>query len=177
MRQNTRHYLFKTFAGALLAIIVTMSLCGVSAKAAEPHTHDNATFNKEWSSTDSLPTEAGSYYLTKDITISGTSNINAEIKLCLNGHKINGAADGLIVINENAVLSIYDCNQEIKYYFKDKNDDTAYWVPGDASTGDKNVTGGVITGFIGKGVFEVEAGGNLNIYGGNIVGKGKSLWT
>ena len=43
------------------------------------HTHDGVTF-KPWTETTSLPTKAGNWYLTGDVTLSGTWNVPAGTK-------------------------------------------------------------------------------------------------
>lgn len=168
MRQKTRLILLKTFVGALLTVLVSLSLYVVSAKASHVHDGDGA-INKQWMETDILP-EAGSCYLEQDVNLKDDFYVNATLSICLNGHKISADEGVKIIVRDDTTLNIFDCDESIKYYFKDKNDDTAYWVPGDEDTGDQVVTGGAITGFKNKGVFVVEAGGTLNIFGGNIVG-------
>ena len=83
--------------------------------AASPaHTHDGITFTA-WTSSDSLPTEAGSYYLTKDVTIGSTWSVPAgETNLCLNGHKITliTKADYAVSVGQGATLNLYDDEEE-----------------------------------------------------------------
>lgn len=57
---------------------------------ADTHTHEGWT---AWSTTDALPSEAGNYYLTVDVTLSGVQNNSyivpqGTMNLCLEGHTI-----------------------------------------------------------------------------------------
>lgn len=65
----------------------------------------------EWTSTTSLPTTSGNYYLANDVTVSGAHNIEgANINLCLNGHKIDRNNDnGIFALKNGATLSVCDC--------------------------------------------------------------------
>lgn len=68
---------------------------------------------KEWTGTDSLPTSAGNYYLTEDVTISESWTPPDGVHLCLNGHSITKDTDddlesGLITVKETT-LDLYDC--------------------------------------------------------------------
>ncbi len=72
----------------------TITLDGdVTLKAVWAHEHDGIAF-EPWTSENSLPTRAGSYFLTKDVylkerwTVSGREN---NVNLCLNGHRIQAA--------------------------------------------------------------------------------------
>ncbi len=70
------------------------------------HTHDAITFS-QWTFGNLLPTSAGNYYLTKDVTLSGDWKPGGSINLCLNGHTVNmGAYYGEI---DGITVSIYDC--------------------------------------------------------------------
>ena len=79
---------------------------------APAHTHDGITFDA-WEHTDSLPTEAGNYYLTADVAISATWTVPAgETKLCLNGHTLSytGSNGSVIQLNNaDQKLTVYDC--------------------------------------------------------------------
>ncbi len=62
-----------------------------------------------------LPTEAGNYYLTADVTLSRTWTVSANIKLCLNGKNVTGAADKdvIIVSGSGGDLTITDCQETV----------------------------------------------------------------
>lgn len=76
---------------------------------AEPHEHDGVVFT-QWTQTDSLPDTDGNYYLTENITLSGTWNVpNGETTLCLNGKTIRVSGERVITIPSHATLNLYDC--------------------------------------------------------------------
>lgn len=56
----------------------------------------------------------GSYYLTRDVTLSGDGSqikVTGTVYLCLNGHSITGTANyGIFRIGEGGVLNICDCS-------------------------------------------------------------------
>ena len=90
------------------------------------HVHDDIDFTA-WTSTNSLPSEAGNYYLTDNVTISQPWKVNNEINLCLNGYgiqKIGNESDeanshnfgGVIVVEAGGNLNISDCNNERIHY-------------------------------------------------------------
>lgn len=132
---------------------------------AETHTHavsvgcetdtgDQVTFT-EWNTAAALPTEAGHYVLTTDITIDGewTAPQSGETTLCLNGHTINitcgmSVSRGILVTN-GAKLNICDCSAE--------------------ETGAISVTTtSAATTLRTVSAICNEAYGTLNLYGGNI---------
>lgn len=70
------------------------------------HTHNAITFTK-WNYSGTLPTSAGNYYLTHNVTLSGNWEPAASINLCLNGHTVSmGENYGLI--DDNITVAIYD---------------------------------------------------------------------
>ena len=111
------------------------------------HNHNDITFRK-WASTDSLPAEAGNYYLAEDVTLSDTWTVpEGTTNLCLNGHKIKRDSSledtvrfSMVTINSGATLKLYD----------------------EDNTG--SITGGIALN--GGGVY-INAG-NLEMYGGSI---------
>ena len=89
---------------------------GKFVKLAHAHLGMDNTVWKLYGTTDAekkkLPTEAGHYVLTSDITLSGTCDLRAgqEYTICLNGHKITSAASGRVFRLSNGVkLEICDC--------------------------------------------------------------------
>ena len=71
--------------------------------------HEKQTYTA-WTKTTSLPTVAGNYYLENDVTLSAAQTLNSDVRLCLNGHKVNvNSAGGAYGIANNAVLTVYDC--------------------------------------------------------------------
>lgn len=134
----------------------------------EKHTDDI-----EWKPVSSLSdiTEAGSYYLTKDVETSGTWELTDGVNLCLNGHSIKCTNTAeyypVISIKENITFTLTDCEGgETPHTFK--KDDTGRWVQ-DAS-GEITVKGVIFraTDVRGSGV-EV-SGGTFNMYGGTVCG-------
>ena len=76
------------------------------------HDHDELAF-VPWDSDNSMPSEAGNYFLIFDITLSNTWTVpSGTTNLCLNGHTIRYAGSNGTVIqinNSNAKLTLYDC--------------------------------------------------------------------
>ena len=134
----------------------------------EKHTDDI-----EWKPVSSLSdiTEAGSYYLTKDVETSGTWEVTDGVNLCLNGHSIKCTNTAeyypVISIKENITFTLTDCEGgETPHTFK--KDDTGRWVQ-DAS-GEITVKGVIFraTDVSGRGVGV--SGGTFNMYGGTVCG-------
>ncbi len=76
------------------------------------HVHDGNEF-KPWTSATSLPTTAGNYFLTSDVTISSTWKPSPNTVLCLNGHditKTSGSVGRAIVLDKNGSFTLYDCS-------------------------------------------------------------------
>ncbi|MDD7671407.1 MAG: S-layer homology domain-containing protein [Clostridia bacterium] len=123
-------------------------LCGGSTCTGAGHTKEESTTTfTEWKSADSLPTEAGSYYLTTNVTLKQSWNPTENITLCLNGKTIT-AEDSFDAVQVAAGRSftLTDCHT------------------GEAQgtiTHDENKTG--------RGVYV--AGGTFHLYGGAISGK------
>ncbi len=92
-------------------VVSLFAIVPISASATT-HTHDDITF-EPWESTTSLPTTAGNYYLTDDVTISATWTVpTGETNLCLNGHTISYAGSNgsvILINNANTKLTVYDC--------------------------------------------------------------------
>ena len=78
------------------------------------HTHNSKTFTK-WTSTTSLPTTEGNYYLSKDVKLTSYYNVSGTISIDLNGHSINLNGRYINFYNSSS-LSIYDCSKEVHYY-------------------------------------------------------------
>ena len=145
----------------------------------ETHEHDDGIKFNPWSSANSLPTEAGNYYLENDVTIPSTWTVpQGTTNLCLNGHGIR-LASGVTVINipSGSTLNLYDCGETVHYFTEP---DTGYGLAkniGDTNTGNQaSFTGGYITG--GTAMAENQgggarvSGGTFNMYGGTVIGNG-----
>ncbi|MBE5851315.1 MAG: hypothetical protein E7298_14550, partial [Lachnospiraceae bacterium] len=82
------------------------------AATSPAHTHNDITFT-EWTSNNSLPTTAGSYYLTSDVTLSGTWTVpSGNTNLCLNGKTVAGifsdGSEAVIKVGNSSTLNLYD---------------------------------------------------------------------
>ena len=108
----------KRIFSILLTIAVCLSMMPAGVWAAEAGTHTahcvcggNGDVNGHehdtavtWTTADSLPGSAGSYYLTK--SVSGDWTVpKGKVNLCLNGQTINGK----ITVGSGATLTLTDC--------------------------------------------------------------------
>ena len=146
------------------------SIGGAVAPAA--HNHDDITFTA-WTAANSMPTEAGNYYLANDVTLGSLWNVpEGTTNLCLNGHAIKASGKhGMISVGTGITLNLYDEGEgEHKYII---NNGLA--VVNDNATGDavKTFTGGYITGGYVRGqgaAVLVSTGGIFHMYGGTLIG-------
>ena len=99
-----------------------------------------------WDSANSLPTDAGNYYLTDNVTLSSTWTPASGTVLCLNGHSIT-ANGSITAIYVNNAFTLCDCK------------------------GGKDAYGQIThtAGMTGSGV-NVLSGGVFHMYGGSISG-------
>ena len=159
----------------------TVKVCASS----EIHNHDGwINWGDDEIEKTSLPTEAGSYYLSSDISLletwsvpTGTSENVLVTNLCLNGHIIRYVGEtelnkSLISLLKYGKLNLYDCETNVRHYFnkeasglwvfaKDQSQPTDYYVDGGVITGAYKPVGGAIL---------VSGSCEFNMYGGNIVG-------
>ena len=70
------------------------------------HSHDGITFSK-WTSNNSLPAEAGNYYLNEDVVLPNYYTVPGNMNLCLNGHSIYTYYFNIVVPSDKT-LTIYD---------------------------------------------------------------------
>ncbi len=95
----------------------THCICGATHKAVGDHTNSNEVTFEAWTRTDSLPSQAGNYYLTDDVALGWTWNIDGvegEVVLCLNGHKISTQDGktytyGSLIDVRSSNLTLTDC--------------------------------------------------------------------
>ena len=66
----------------------THCVCGGTTDVGDHTTHAEDTVWEPWTATDSLPTKAGNYYLTNNVTLKSSQFIRADVKLCLCGNTI-----------------------------------------------------------------------------------------
>ena len=146
------------------------------------HVHNGVTFTK-WTSTNSLPTSAGNYFLTADVTISSTWNVpSGTTNLCLNGHGIKKTGTGSAVkVGEGRTLKLYDCDTTTEHRYSVSNpaaNGAGVATVNDSLTSNyQTFTGGYITGGYMTGGYQYGAGINLEgngatlyMYGGTIIG-------
>ena len=126
-----------------------------------------------WEETDSLPNTAGSYYLTKNVTLKKEWEVPADITLCLNGKSITLDAAGAVIYKQSydLTLTLYDCKGSGTITHGTDSTGTTYNGCGVSMySGTFNMYGGAITnnscGSSGGGVY-VERG-TFNMYGGAI---------
>ena len=88
----------------------THCLCGETHKLIGDHETDTRTEFIPWSNKTELPSAAGSYYLTEDVTLARTWAPVSGMVLCLNGHSITMTKnDDTIHIINNATFTLTDC--------------------------------------------------------------------
>ena len=112
------------------------------------HQHDGITFDK-WTSDNSLPTEAGNYYLGYDVTLTSTWTVSKNIRLCLNGNGITKNGGNVITIVGGGNLTIDDCGTKTHYF--DVDNGKAVNVNTTPGENRQSFTGGYITGGTGQG--------------------------
>ena len=87
-------------------------ICG-GVGAIGDHTTCESVEWTEWTDATKLPTEAGNYYLTKDVTLTAVwRKDGTSINLCLNGHTITGSTSARVFTLQNNTMSICDCSAE-----------------------------------------------------------------
>lgn len=139
------------------------------------HQHNGITFDQEWTSSNSLPSEAGKYYLGTDIVLTSGQEIKGDVSICLNGHSIlwGGVTEWLptMLRIDGYNFDLCDCGTtEHKAVW----DDSGYLVVNDTAEEKDVVTtfvGGYIAGHHDE-VFSV-TNSKFNIYGGTLIGNGR----
>ena len=132
----------------------THCICGGTA-AVNGHDHDSDSI--AWIATDSLPTSAGNYYLTKSVSESWTVPTGV-VNLCLNGQTISGS----ITVGSGASLTLTDCSS-----------DNSGKIQGGVTVngGTLELYSGTITGGVEVGRHSKPAtGSSFTMYGGTISG-------
>ena len=89
--------------------------------AAETHTGDHGEYTlpkgATWQGVDSLPSDSGNYYLTKDVTISSTWKPANGTVLCLNGYGISMTKDGPVIeVQPDVTFTLCNCNGSQNQY-------------------------------------------------------------
>ena len=136
------------------------------------HTNHTDSSMKEVTTADALPDEAGSYYLSQDVTLDETWVPADGTLLCLNGHSITMKAAGdVITIGENVEFTLDNCNLNkngITHGTKDE-DGTKYTGHGVTVKGTFNMNNGAIFGNI------ADCGGGVYVDGGTFTMAGVSF--
>ena len=149
-------------------------LCGGSTCTGAGHTKEESTTTfTEWTSTDSLPTEAGSYYLTTNVTLKQSWNPTENITLCLNGKTIT-AEDSFdaVQVADGRSFTLTDCHageaQGTITHAENKTGRGVYVAGGTFHLYGGAISGNTVAGN-GGGVC-VGANGAFAMYGGMISG-------
>ena len=180
------------FILAMSLMITVMIAVSISASA-EEHTHTHT----DWTAiTDTLPTTAGNYYLTQDITTTTGWTVDADITICFNGHNIILNADDIeITVNTGKILTLCNCldtnnslskttaNTNSKYVIINDGTLNIYDVTitsqenvvyNDSTNSITNIYSGVIECTGTKNA--LASYGTTNIYGGTIKSAGKAIY-
>lgn len=148
-------------------------VCGAEHTVSGSHTAANLQTFTPWESEDSLPTEAGYYHLTKDVTLSETWKPKKGTVLCTNGHSIiAGGSFDIITVDSNVTFSLTDCSSKWSEYYN-----ASALMPANAETyrgngvrndGTFNLYMGAIVGCVGTDGGGVYNNGTFNMYAGHI---------
>ncbi len=146
----------------------THCICGVEKCSNQLH-GINPVWQK-WESDDSLPAEAGNYYLTKSVTLSDTWEVSvSDIKICLNGKSITGANNKAVIkVLQDGNLTITDCaNGAGKITHKSGDTGRGITNNGTFTLWNGNITGNNYLISYGGGIYN-SGGGKFTMYGGAI---------
>ena len=157
-------------------------LCGGSTCTGAGHTKEESTTTfTEWKSADSLPTEAGSYYLTTNVTLKQSWNPTENITLCLNGKTIT-AEDSFdaVQVADGRSFTLTDCHtgeaQGTITHAENKTGRGVYvaggtfHLYGGAISGNSAVGSGSSSGEskLGGGIYVAAGSSTFNMYGGAV---------
>ena len=152
-------------------------VCGAEHTVSGSHTAANLQTFTPWESEDSLPTEAGYYHLTKDVTLSETWKPKEGTVLCTNGHSIiAGGSFDIITVDSDVTFSLTDCSSKWSEYYN-----ASALMPANAETyrgngvrndGTFNLYMGAIVGCVGTDGGGVYNNGTFNMYAGRIYRNG-----
>ena len=128
-----------------------------------------------WTSSDSLPTEAGSYYLTQDVTLTDSWENSLAINICFHGHIVKiDSPNKSVIIAKAKNLKLTDCSSTEHKFSVDR--ETGLWSLNETG-GTETLTGGCITGARGGEdggepcpAVVNEASSSIDMYHINIVG-------
>lgn len=125
-----------------------------------------------WESTDSLPSAAGNWFLTEDVTLETAATLNGatNVNLCLNGKTVTASSArdrSFYILNDDSVLTITDCGEGM---FTGAAHG-AFRLRNTAGGATMNIYGGKITENSREGsggAIMMFGKGTLNMYGGEI---------
>ena len=142
----------------------------VAVAAQDAHDHTNMGLT-EWTAQNSLPENAGSYYLACDVTLPTTWRPKNNTILCLNGHSITMGADGdVIIVDTDVTFTLLNCILNQNGITHGTNSEgTKYTGHGVNVKGKFHMNGGAIFGNI------AECGGGVYVDGGTFNMLGKSF--
>lgn len=158
----------------------THCICGATHKAVGDHTNSNEVTFEAWTRTDSLPSQAGNYYLTDDVALGWTWNIDGvegEVVLCLNGHKISTQDGktytyGSLIDVRSSNLTLTDCRGTGKVINNGNVPKTGGIYIGHSGTNINTSTVNMyeiaVEGFTEGGVNLGNSAGKFNMYSGKI---------
>ena len=140
-------------------------ICGAQCTHQGAHT---AVAWTNWDKADSLPTTAGNYVLTGDVTFSTSWDVpEGTTNLCLNGHTVTRGSSGndtyAITVPEGATLNLCDCGTGGTIDGNNKN----YTI---STLGELSLYGGKLDG--ANTVVDVGYGGVFRMHGGSVQGHG-----
>lgn len=163
----------KRLLSTFLCLCMALTLLPAPVRAAEGHSHDAVSFTP-WNTANALPTTAGNYYLTTDVTLSNYWLVGNDIHLCLNGHTVTQSkADTQVIwVYNGATLHIYNCQSggsltggtNSGVYVGAGNSIGTFYLHGGAITGNSGFTQNNATH--GGGVYVVD--GSFTMDGGSI---------
>ena len=133
-------------------------VCGGAPTGEAEHTCEAITWQPLPEGTNDLgKVGSGNYYLTADVTITGTTALanGTDLKICLNGHNITTTTGRVIGNAPKSTVTFTDCSYDAE---------TGTW--------DGTVTGGNST--LGT-IMYTRTLTTLNIYGGNFTGNGTTV--
>ena len=143
-------------------------LCGGESCNGQGHTEtDKVSFTK-WNSTNSLPSAAGNYYLTKDVTLTGTWTLTSNVNLCLNGHSITANGDfDVITVPLGYTLNLSNCETTGQITHASGKTGSGIVVEGTFTMYGGEISGNTTQVLNGGGVL-VKGNGNFEMTGGTI---------
>ncbi len=127
---------------------------------------------QEWNESASMPTEAGWYTLSCDVTLNETWRPANGTVLCLAGYDIKvvmGTLASVITVPEDCRFTLCDCNWGGRWRYGKWNETGDYMIQLLNVSSNRELVGGFVTGSIRSAV-AVESGAVFQMYGGNLVG-------